>query len=170
MATDASEELSRLRSESGLSREKVAAVVGYSAKSIERWEKGDPIDVNKLKRIRTFYEDFAATRPRLYNDGPTIAESLAPYVATAPPGPRFPVANLLRLPDVRARLSAIQTELIERGATPEYEENVMRTLRDRTFLSRFVDGVNDEYTEAELIEAINNIAESALRFLEGPTL
>jgi transcriptional regulator with XRE-family HTH domain len=169
VAADASDELSRLRADSGLSRERVAAAVGYSAKSIERWEKGDAIDPNKLRRIRTFYEEFAATRPRLDNNRRQMAVMERPQGLGASPEPHLSMAELLRLPSIRADLAAFQAELIAMGATPEQEDSAMQVARDQLLLTRLMNGSPaDSFTESEMRMAIESVAEIARRVLSRP--
>lgn len=167
--------LREARRAAGLTQLEVANTLGVEPVTVSRWERGEnpPNRATLIALGRLYGVDLTPDETKELGMVPrgTVGENGAPYGQAGAPGARFPLSALLRLPDVRARLSAIQSELIELGATPEYEENVMRTLRDRAFLSRFAGGsADDQYTEAELLQAIDNIAESARRFLAGPTL
>jgi transcriptional regulator with XRE-family HTH domain len=55
--TDTAEKLRAARDATGLSREKVAAALGVSSKTIERWEQGrSPVKRYQLKRLADLYD------------------------------------------------------------------------------------------------------------------
>lgn len=156
------------RDAAGLTQDEAARLLGVTGRTISRWESGGAVKDKDVRSAVAAYRDYKAGR-RSYLD--TGDQNAASHVAEGLPAPRFPIAALLRLPTFRAWLNAFQAELIERGATPEQEESAMRTVADRQLLARFAGGsTDDQYTEAELLQAMENIAEAARRFLSGPTL
>jgi len=162
-------ELKQARDAAGLSQRDAADLLGVTDRTLSDWETKGTTEAKARNAIRT-YGDYAAGKLKLL-EGRVVGENTPRYSQDDGRTPRFPIATLLRLPDVRARLNAIQAELIDLGASPEQEENVMRTLRDRQLLARFAGGSeDDQYTEAQLIQAIDNVAEAARRILAGPTL
>lgn len=63
-----STELQAARKISGLSRERVASLLGVSAKSIERWEMSGKVGPAQLRALRGVYADVAAGRISTDND------------------------------------------------------------------------------------------------------
>jgi transcriptional regulator with XRE-family HTH domain len=166
----------RERAELDLSQAEVGRRMGVDVGTVSRWERGAPIkprDVAALARVLSIDEsridaeaakELGAVSGRS-QPGSFVGESVKPY------GDTFPFRLLMGRPTIRARLAEIRSELIEAGADEATEENLMTTIGDRDRIARNAGGsIDDSYTEAQLLKAINNIAEMAMRFIKGPRL
>jgi transcriptional regulator with XRE-family HTH domain len=155
---------------------RVASRMGVDVGTYSRWERGYPIKPRDVVALAVVF----GVSPEAID--PDAAKALGENVprGTAgragdsergsspggPPAEKLPFAFVLRRPAVRARLNAIQRQLIEAGAAPEVEESVMRAVQDRQRIARFAGGsVDDSYTEAEVLQVIDNIAETAIGIL-----
>jgi transcriptional regulator with XRE-family HTH domain len=162
-------ELKQARDAAGLSQRNAADLLGVTDRTLSDWETKGTTEAKARNAIRT-YSDYAAGKLKLL-EGRVVAEDGSHYGQGDATAPRFPIAVLLRRPAVRIRLSEIRTELAKAEASPEQEENVMTLLNDRQRIAKFSGGsVDDEYTEADVLMAIDSIAEVAFRILSGPTL
>jgi len=88
-----------------------------------------------------------------------LAENSPPFDTGDAPEPRFPFAQVMRTPAVRARLAAFRTEIVDMGASEDGEERLVAKLRDRQTINDFVGGRDeDRYSEREIIRVIDNYA------------
>lgn len=170
------------REKAGLSQEAAARELGVSTQTVYRWESGDPIKPRDLAAMERLYNaelgaakilidslDKKAGRVAEPSPGRLRIEGHAPdrIIAKAP----LPFRNAMSRPAIRARLAEIRSELIAAGADEKTEEDVMRLISDRDRIATYAGGsTDDNYTEAQLLQAINNVAEAAMRFIKGPRL
>lgn len=121
-------ELKRLREDAGLGRERVAAALGFSAKSIERWERTGELKPHVLAVLRGFYAKLKAD--------PTLAVGLD---TVQPRGLRRPqlrddldveaAADVLNDPQARAFFSSLRELLHGVGATLDEEDAAVFAVR-----------------------------------------
>lgn len=159
-----------------LGRVAAAAAIGVDPQTLYRWEKNGVVlraDVASVLRAEALYGVplIPLLRECLGIDVPRGTSRGSPQGRTDAPGDLLPFARVLALPSVRERLNAIQRELIDASVSLEAEESVMRTIRDRQRIARFAGGsTDDSYTEAQVLLAIENIAEAARATLGLPPI
>lgn len=112
------DELTRLRSELGVGREKVAAALGVSAKSVERWEKTGRLRPTDLRRVRLYYARELRGAPGLDTDVPrdtSVSDwSPNPSLRSAIPARAYEVAMEYCRRLARAGLARDEIEALER--------------------------------------------------------
>jgi len=148
-------ELLGLRKQLGLPRSAAASLLGVDPQTIFRWEKGErePGADAYLKAKRAYEAELAKRGIG------QVAENSPPFDVGDAPEARFPFAQVMRTPAVRARLAAFRTEIVDMGASEDGEERLVAKLRDRQTINDFVGGRDeDRYSEREIIRVIDNYA------------
>lgn len=159
-------ELWASRNATGLSRERVGRAMDVSAKTIERWETSGRIGPAELRELRAFYERAMAPAgidnvvPRGTSPGNGTSR-----VADGPPGPRFAWARVVALDRVRAFLRAFGDELHALDATPDEEEEAVRSVRESG--DRAYNAERKDWTEDEAIDLMKLNAEPIRAYFTG---
>ena len=152
------------RKHANLGRAAAASKIGVDPQTLYRWEKQGVVEraeVASVLRAEAVYGVplIPMIRERLGIDVSHVAENSPPFDVGDAPEARFPFAQVMRTPAVRARLAAFRTEVVGMGASEDGEERLVAKLRDRQTINDFVGGRDeDRYSEREIIRVIDNYA------------
>jgi len=145
------------RAASGLSQEEAAAAVGMSGSSVARKERGEQIVTKR---------DVAAMEQLVRDQLPgTMHRNGSGRDATGSPGPRFAWTRVVALDNVRAFLRAFGDELHALGASPDEEDEAVRSVRESG--GRAYNAEQKDWTEDEAIDLMKIAAEPLREYFTG---